>query len=520
MALTSAEVVVPSSPSRLTSGFAMVACIALIRVALYLVAAPHYGYFRDELYYLACGEHPAWGYVDQPPAIAWIAWLLQHTIGTSLYAIRLLPMLADVGAIAVTAYLTQKLGGRRWAMLFAALAVLITPIFLAFSHLFTMNAFDPLLWTLLAWLLVDLIQTGNQRLWLGIGALVGITLLNKYGVLFLVVGLLAGVLVSPLRRSLARPWFWAGIALATLIALPNFLWQLHWNFPFVQLVRAFRQNGRDIMLPPLQYLAQQAQMLAFIPALLVVLGLWFLFSRAGRRYSVLGWGFLSVLGLMLLLKGKFYYVAPAYPAIFAAGAVFLEQLTERRWLQWARPAYALAMLVVGALIAPTALPVLSVQRYLAYTRALGIEQQKFEHEPQSELPQIYADMFGWEERVRIVAAYYHSLSPEEQRVTAIGAPNYGEAGAIDLFGPKYGLPKSISGSNNYWIWGPRNYTGQSILLLDEDSPEKYQSRCQSLQEIAHPMDPYSRPDENHPIYHCRGLNPTIQELWKTLKPWK
>ncbi len=512
----------PPSPSRnrLTSGVALVAYIALVRVVLYLVAASRYGYFRDELYYLACGEHPAWGYMDQPPMIAWMAWLLQHTIGVSLYAIRLLPMLADVGAIALTGFLAQKLGGRRWAMLFAALAVLVTPIFLGFSHLFTMNAFDPLLWTLLAWLIVDLIQTDNQKLWLWIGGLVGITLLNKYGVLFLVAGLLVGVIASPLRRSLARPWFWAGIALATLIALPNFLWQFHWNFPFVQLVDAVRRNGRDVMLPPLPYLGQQAEMLSFIPALLVVLGVFFLFSQRGRRYSILGWGFLSVLSLMLLLKGKFYYVAPAYPAMFAAGAVFLEHLTEIRRLRWFRPVYALAMLVVGALIAPTALPLLPVKEFIAYTTESGIQQQQFEHQPQSRLPQIYADMFGWEERVKIVAAYYHSLSPEEQRVTAIGAPNYGQAGAVDLFGPRYGLPKSISGSNNYWIWGPRNYTGQSIILLDEDSPQKYLSHCQSLREIAHPMDPYSRPDENFPIYHCRGLTPSLPMLWPTLKPWK
>ncbi len=178
--------------------------------------------------------------------------------------------------------------------------------------------------------MVDLVQRGNQRLWLWIGVLVGITLLNKYGILFLIVGLLAGVIASPLRRSLLRPWFWAGMALATLIALPNFLWQLHWNFPFVQLVNSVRHGGRDVMLPPLPYLAQQAQMLSFIPAVLVVLGVAFLFSPSGRRYAVLGWGFLSVLLLMLLLKGKFYYVAPAYPPMFAAGAVFLEQLTERR----------------------------------------------------------------------------------------------------------------------------------------------------------------------------------------------
>jgi hypothetical protein len=508
-------------PSSSTSyrGLTPVLCVALVRVVLYLVAAPHYGYFRDELYYLACGEHPAWGYMDQPPLIAWIAWLLEHTIGTSLYAIRLLPMLADVGAIFVSGMLARKLGGGRWAIFLSALAVLVTPIDLAFSHLFTMNAFDPLLWTLLAWLIVDLVQTGNQRRWIWIGALVGVTLLNKYGVLFFLVGLLGGVVASPLRGDLVRPRFWIGVALAALIALPNFLWQMHWNFPFLQLIKSVRASGRDVMLPPLPYLAQQAQMIGFVPALLVILAGWFLISSHGRRYAVLGWGFLSVLGLMLWLKGKFYYVAPIYSVMFASGAVGFEQLTQRRWLQWFRPAYASVMLLVGALITPTALPLLPIQQYIAYTKNLGLEQQKFENQPQSQLPQLYADMVGWEERVKTVAGYFHSLPLEEQKVTAIGAPNYGQAGAIDLFGPKYGLPKSISASNNYWIWGPRQYTGQSIILMDENSPENYVEHCASFHLIAHPGDPYSRPDENFPIYHCRGLTPNPQSLWPKLKPW-
>ncbi len=495
-------------------------CVALVRVAIYLVAAPNYGYFRDEMYYLACGEHPAWGYMDQPPLIAWIAWLLQHTIGVSLYALRLLPMLADAAAIVLIALLTRKLGGGPWAMFLASLALLVAPIYLAFSHLFTMNAFDPFLWTLIAWFLVDLVQTGNESNWLWIGALTGVTLLNKYGVLFFVAGLLAGVAFSQTRRSLARPWFWIGASIATLIALPNFLWQLRWNFPFVQLVRNVRENGRDVMLPPLPYLAQQSEMMGFISSLLVVMALWFLISPQGRRYGILAGGFLSVLGCMLLLKGKFYYVAPAYPVVLAPGAVFFEQLTEVRPLRWFRPVYALAMLVVGILIAPTAVPLLSIEGYIAYTKKLGIKQQKFEHQPESQLPQIYADMVGWEERVKIVAAYVHSLSPEEQKVTAIGGSNYGEAGAVDLFGPRYGLPKAISTANNYWIWGPRNYTGESLILMDEDSPAKYAEHCKSLKLVARPNDPYARPDENYPIYHCVGLTPDLQSLWPSLKPWK
>jgi hypothetical protein len=472
------------------------------------------------MYYLACGEHPAWGYMDQPPLIAWMAWVLEHTIGVSLYALRLLPMLAHVGCIVMTALLARKLGGGRWAMFLAALAVLVGPIYLAFSHLFTMNAFDPLLWTLIAWFLVDLVQPGKQRNWIWIGVLTGITLLNKYGVLFFVVGLLAGVLFSHLRRSFARPWFWAGVAIATLIALPNFLWQLHWNFPFVQLVRSVREGGRDVMLAPLPYLAQQAQMLGFASSLLVLSAFWFLISPRGRRYGVLFWGFLGVLGCMLLLKGKFYYVAPVYPVVFAPGAVSLEQLTQRGAARWFRPVYAVTMFLIGALIAPTAIPLLSIPTYLAYTKRLGIQQQKFENQPESRLPQIFADMVGWEDRVKIVADYVRSLPPEEQKVTAIGASNYGDAGAVDLFGRKYGLPKAISTANNYWIWGPREYTGESVILMDEDSPQKYVDHCKSLRMVARPNNPYARPDENLPIYHCVGLTPDLQSLWPNLKPWK
>jgi Dolichyl-phosphate-mannose-protein mannosyltransferase len=498
---------------------ALVCYVALARFMLYLVAAPNYGYFRDELYYLACAEHPAWGYVDQPPLIAWTAWLLRHSIGTSLYALRLLPMLSDLGTIVMTGLLARELGGKRWAMFLSALAVLAAPLFLLITHLFTMNALDLLLWTVLAWLMVKLVKTADERLWLWVGALVGVALLNKYAVLFVVIGFLAGVVASPLRRTLVRPWFWAGIGLATVIALPNFLWQLHRQFPFLQLMANIRRNGRDIVFSPPAYLGQQAFLIGFTPVVLVLLGVWFLASARGRRYAVLAWGFLGMLGITMLLKGKGYYVGPAYPMIFASGAVMFEELTQGRRWRWARPAYAALILAIGALLGPVAFPILPVKTFIAYTHKLGIEQPKFEHQPQSVLPQLYADMFGWEDRVKMVAAYYHSLSPEEQKITAIGAPNYGQAGAIDFFGPKYGLPKAISGHQTFWLWGPREYTGESIILLNEGLPKKYEQMCRSLTLVGVPDEPYARPDDNRPIYHCRGLNPSLQELWPRLKVW-
>ena len=502
-----------------TSGTTIVACAAFARVVLYCIAGPHYGYFRDELYYLACGEHPAWGYVDQPPLIGWTAWLLQHTIGTSLWALRLLPALAGAGTIVLAGMLAREFGGRRWAMLLASLAALMAPVSLAASHLFTMNAFDPLLWTAIAYLVACIAKTGREPLWLAVGVLSGVTILNKYGVIFWFAGVAIGVCVTSLRQSLRHRWFWLGSGLATAIAIPNFIWQWQHQFPFLQLMHNVRQTGRDIALPPLLYLQAQAQMLGFVAALLVPFALLFFFSRQGSRFRVLGWAYLVFLAAMMILRGKMYYVAPVYPTMFAAGAVWLEAATERRLWIWVKPALALSIVVIGGIFAPMILPILSVPTFLAYEHRMGIEQQQFERQQQGVLPQIYADMFGWEEMAQRVAAYYHSLSPDEQRKTAISANNYGDAAAIDFFGPRYGLPKSIGNHQNYWIWGPREYTGESLIVLGEDNERNMRAECSSYAIIGNAKHPLSRPDEWLPIYHCYGLKWSLQDSWPETKHW-
>src|SRR5450755_1232441 len=304
-------------PSPFTSGSAIVLYVALVRMVLYFVAGPNYGYFRDELYYLACGEHPAWGYVDQPPLIGWIAWSLQHSIGTSLWALRLLPAVAGAATIVLAGLMARELGGRRWAMFLAALATLMAPVSLALSHLFTMNAFDPLLWTAIAYLVVRIAKTGDERLWIAVGALAGVTTLNKYGIVFWLAGLLVGVVATPLRQSLRHIWLWIGLVIATVIALPNFFWQKHHQFPSLELMRNVRQSGRDVSLPPLLYLKAQAEMLGYVAGLLVVFALVFFLSKQGRRFGALGWAFVIFLAEMIALRGKMYYVAPVYPMMFA-----------------------------------------------------------------------------------------------------------------------------------------------------------------------------------------------------------
>ena len=486
---------------------------------VYAVAGPNYGYFRDELYYLACGEHPAWGYVDQPPMIGWMAWLLQHTIGTSLYALRLLPALAHASSIILSGLLARELGGRRWAIFLAALATLMAPIDLAFGHLFTMNAFDPLLWLAIAYLVVRIANSGNQKLWLWVGALTGITALNKYGIVFWTAGLIVGIVLTPLRASLKQKWFWLGCAIAIVIALPNFLWQWTHHFPFLELMHNVRQSGRDVVLNPLAFLKAQAEMIGYAAAILVIASLIYGFTKAGRSYRALNWAFLIFLASIMALHGKMYYVAAVYPIVFAGGAVALELATPTRALIWVKPLVATAIAAISIIYAPLIIPVLSVDHFLAYEEKLGIHQQKFEHQQEGKLPQLYADMFGWEQIAQRVAAYYNTLSPEEKARTAIFANNYGDAGAIDFFGPKYGLPKSIGNHQSYWLWGPRQYTGESLIVLGDDDERNMQTKCTSYSIIGTGQYPLSRPDEWNNIYHCRGFKWNLQQIWPNTKHW-
>jgi hypothetical protein len=513
------EAVAAQKRSLLTSGTILVLAVCAVRVILYCVAGPHYGYFRDELYYLACGEHPAWGYVDQPPLIGWLAWLLEHTIGTSLWALRLLPALAGTVTILLAGLLAREMGGGRPAIFLAALAALAAPISLALSHLFTMNAFDPLLWTAIALVVVRIAKGGSQHLWLAVGALTGTCILNKYAIIFWIAGLAVGACLTPLRQTMRSHWFWNGCALGAAIALPNLIWEWSHQFPFLELMHNVRRSGRDIALTPLAYLGAQIQMLGFVAALLVPAALLFFFSRRGRPFRALGWAYLIFLAEMMLLHGKMYYVAPVYPIMFAAGAVWIEQVTGGKILRWIPSALALGMIAVGVVYGPTMLPVLSVPNFLAWEQRLGIEQQKFEHQQEGTLPQLYADMFGWEEMAQHVGAFYRTLPKDERRKTAIFANNYGEAGAIDFFGPRYGLPKSIGNHQNYWIWGPRDYSDVNLIVLGDRDERNMQTKCASYSVIGNGKHPLSRPDEWIPIYYCRGFKWNLQEIWRQTKHW-
>jgi hypothetical protein len=502
------------------TGFAVVSLITGLRLLLHLLTANRYGYFRDEMYYLDCGRHLAWGYVDQPPMIGLVAWFIRNVLGTSLLAVRMLPALAGAGIVALTGYIAHQLGGRRYAMGLGALAMALSGVFVINGHLLTMNVFEPLIWMSCASVVIRIIQTGNQKLWLWFGLLCGIGLETKYSMAVFGFGIVVGVLLTPERKALAHKWIWIAGVLAFLIFLPNLLWNIHYHWPFVQLMHNIKAEGRDVVMNPLQYVLEQILMVnpfAF-PLWLAGLG-WLFFGREGRRYRVLGWAYVAEVAIWIALHGKDYYAAPAYPMLFAAGGVAAEQWIERTGRAWLKPAFVILFLAVSLPFLPIIAPVLPVDQYVRFQRAIHFSPPINEHgHAASPLPQYYSDELGWEQLVVEIARAYHSLPPDVQAKTAIKVDNFGEAGAVDLFGPKYGLPPAISGHQNYWLWGPGGYSGESMLLIGEGRPEHLPQYFAHVEKVGHFEYPLAL--EETDIYWGQGLKWNLQEVWPETKRWR
>jgi Dolichyl-phosphate-mannose-protein mannosyltransferase len=502
-----------------TGPLAIAAALALVKFAIHLFTATGYGYFRDELYYIACSEHLDWGYVDHAPMVAWLLKLSHMLFGDSLVALRLFPAIAGALTVFLTGLIARELGGRRLAVLLSCLCVLVGG-YLALDSFFSMNAFEPIFWLGSAYFIILVINRNWPVYWLGFGLLAGLGLENKHSMLFFGLGIFVGILLTPLRRSLLEKWFWIGGVLAILLFLPNVIWEFRHDWATLELLRNVQQTGKNVVLSPIQFLAQQALILNPATLPVWVAGLvFFLFDRHGRRYRIFGIAYLTVLALMLVLKGKNYYMMPIYPLIFAGGSVLLERwFLVSRYTAWLKVAYPVVLVVTGAVMAPFMVPILPVEIYLRYQDALGFKPPKTEVGHVGPLPQHFGDRFGWPEMVQTVAGVYNSLPEEERAKAAIYGNNYGEAGAIDFFGPKYGLPKAISSHQNYFLWGPRDYTGEVMILLQSDR-EDAEEHCDNVQEAGRIAHPYAMGEEHYTIFICRGLKPPLKELWPELKHW-
>jgi len=494
--------------------------LILLPVATFLVHAltlHGYGWFRDEFYYVACARHLAWGYVDQPPlSIAVLAPVLA-LFGTSVIAMRLVIAVVAALTVGTVGLITREIGGGTRAQAIAMLAALAAPEFLALDFFYSMNAFDLLAWPVAVWLLLRALRLGTTSAWVWLGMVLGLGLLNKISVLWLGAGLAAGLVISPERRVLKTAGPFLAAAIAGLLFAPHLLWQAANGWPTLEFIR---NAGADKMAVSSvrQYVFAQLQILGPGSALIALIGFVSLARRSDdRRLSVfvLAW---VVIFLILALNGtsRAGYMAPAYTWLFAGGGIAIERWASSRSRVWI-PAVAVALIVAGVSFAPLVLPILPVEQYVRYARAMGIAPSTEERKELAALPQFFADMNGWPSFVQSIEQAAALLPPDARARAAFFGGNYGEAGAVEVLGPgPSGLPV-YSSHNNYWLWGPPPEMVDAIVVIT-DHPERLASRFEHVTRAGATDCGYCMPYENHrTIYIAWGKRSSWAQLWPALK---
>lgn len=489
--------------------------VVVLFVVAHVLVLTQYGYFRDELYYIACSKRLAFGYVDHPPLAMAILAFVRALFGDSLVAMRAVAVGAGAVHLVLVASITRELGGGRYAQGLAAIVATMSPAMLFLTHAYTMNAFDLVFWSAAALALLVALRHGGTRPWIILGVIVGLGLENKWSMLWFAGGTIVGIAFTACRRvaQTRGPWLAAGVAGALFV--PNLLWQATHGWPTIEFM-AHAAAFKMLSTPPLGFLMDQVMTLHPLAAPVWIAGLVALFAgRFGAAGRVLGWIYVAVLAL-LLVRGtsRAIYLLPAYAPLFAAGAIVFAGLARH---PAARGAVALALLAAAAALAPFGLPLLAPERFLAYQAKLGIAPPQQERGERPALPQYFADMHGWPDLAARVARVYATLPPEERARAAIYAANYGEAGAIDRFGPALGLPPAISRHNQYWLWGPGRHDGSVVILIDGEAADM-ERNFTSAAVVDSVQCEWCMPyEKGRPIWVARGLRRPLAEVWPTLK---
>lgn len=438
--------------------------IAGISFLAHVLVGNNDGYFRDELYFMAMSQHPAFGYTDVPPLVPWITQVPRFLTGNALWAIHVISALVCAGTIILTGLMARLLGGTKWVQGLAALGSATALILMAIGSIYTYDVFDEFWWTLAATVLILLLRDERPRLWLAFGLVAGLGLLTKETILFWGFALVVGLGLSSQRRLLFTRWTLFGGLVAFALFLPFLLWNAVNGWPSFQYWAGYShsQLGSGT---PLDFIGSQINGMNPISVLLWAAGLWYFFSARGARYRVFGWAFLLLFVLFAAIQGKSYFLAPAYPPLYAGGAMVVGAWRVR-WRRWVA-VYPVLLVLSAVLLAPAVMPILPPSVYLQIYGKSGSAGSQPEGASNG-LPQFLADRVGWEQQVALIAQVYHGLPPDEQQVACIFTENYGEASALVEFGGRYHLPSPISGHNAFYLWGPQGCTGQILITINID----------------------------------------------------
>jgi hypothetical protein len=487
--------------------------LGLVLFHLLTSALSGYGYFIDELYFIACSHRLALGYVDQPPLSIGLLALSRWMLGASLPAVRVLPALAMGGTVFMTGLLARQLGGSRRAVVLSALAALVMPVYLVFGSFYSMNAFEPLIWTSITWLAIRLVQEDEPRYWLPMGVLMGVGLEMKHTLVLYGLALLLGMLLTDARRHLWSRWFLAGILACAALTAPNLAWQVQHGFPSLELYRN-SMGSKNIARMPWSVLGDQVLFANPIGVPLWVAGFGFFLLADGRKYRFLAWMALALLLLMMLARSsRPDRISAMYSALYAGGAVAFDRIRSPGLRRNAWATAVTALVLGGLVLLPMSAPVLPPPVLRSYLAALGVRFDIERGKMNEPLPQWLADRLGWRELAVKVAEVYRSLPPEEQRTTVLFSSSYGGAGALELYGPGLGLPPVFSTHNSFHDWGPpsdamRTYIG--VQVAREDLEGRFESVVEAGVVTC---ELCTRPQRRIPILVARGPRFSVTQEW-------
>jgi Dolichyl-phosphate-mannose-protein mannosyltransferase len=476
-----------------------------------------YGYFIDEFYYIACAVRPAMGYVDHPPLAPLILTVFQSIFGTSLLAIRLLPALAESASVFFMGILTKEIGGGRFAQCLAAIALATSPLIVTMAGFYSMNAYEPLIAIALLIFIVKMIKENNaqqeadehqaHRRWIILGIIMGLGLMNKHTFAIFIVVLVFSLLVSGKWRLVFNKWFAVGSLITLVIFLPNIIWQIMNHWPSVEFYRNVTLH-KNVYTPPFAFFLTQVIDMSAATFPIWLAGIIFLlFSKRVKEFKFLPVLFLSLF-LIMMLSGSSRpdRLAFAYPAVFAGGAIFFESFILKHNLKWLKGALIIFLYAGLALALPISLPYFNYEYVSGYAKAIGFNTE-LEAGNKPSLPQLLADKIGWKEKFNLVLNAYDSLSDKEKKETIIAAGNYGQAGAIELFGKKYNFPAVVCGHNNYYLWSRDKLHGNILLQLSK--PKDINRLKKLFNDVAQFPGEFTNPyvtshENNLVVFICRG----------------
>jgi hypothetical protein len=490
--------------------------LAALMMVMQLTVAGNYGYFADEMYLVDCSRHLDFGYIDHPPFSVLVAGLSTALFGTSILGLRLWPALAGGLTVLLAAAMARELGGGRFAQSLASMLIFAAIVLPALFNFFSMNAFDILLVTIAAWLLVKILKAPSPKLWLLFGLVAGIGLENKLTMLVFGFSAAVGLLLTSKRRLLASPWPWVAGLIALVIFSPYVVWQVLHGWPTLEFIN-LATNFRNPEMLPLEFFLQITLALNPLTVIFWVGGLvYLLLGKDTAAFRALGAAFVVFIVVFMLNRAQVYYIAPIMPLVLAAGAVATERFIKRINWRWLKPVVAVYVSLSAIVLMPLAIPILPVEDFIAYSRSIGL-LEKIKLYDMNNLPIHFGYRFGWEELTAQVEDAFLKLSPSEKQRCTIMANGYAKTAALNFLGPAKGLPRAVSGCLSCYYWGPGDPKNDVVILVGfgTDFADKYFADVKLISIFTHP---YIMPWEtNQPIFICKKPYRPLAEVWGDFK---